>query len=40
VVHALIDFIGKGQRKCLKKIQNENDIRKATKPIFTTTLNI
>ena len=40
VIHTLIDFVSKGQRKILKQISDENDIRKSTKPIFNTTLNI
>ena len=39
VIFTLLDFIGKQQRWNLKCI-NDNDIRKSTKPIFSTTLNI
>jgi CTD small phosphatase-like protein 2 len=40
VISTLLEFIGNNQRKSLKNIINEKDIRKATKPIFSTTLNI
>ena len=40
VITTLLEHIGKEQRKTLKDIKNEEDIRKATKPIFSTTLNI
>lgn len=40
IIQTLLDHIGSGQRKSLKSIHNESDIRKATKPIFSTSLNI
>jgi len=40
VIITLLEHIGKSQRKTLKKIENDKDIRKATKPIFSTALNI
>lgn len=40
VIMTLLDHIGQNQRKNLKSIKNEKDIRKATKPIFSTALNI
>jgi len=40
IIMTLLEHIGKNQRRNLKEIKNEADIRKATKPIFSTTLNI
>jgi Dullard-like phosphatase family protein len=40
VISTLLEHIGKKQKANFKNISSENDIRKATKPIFNITLNI